>query len=45
MLRRRGLILLTVSLVLGLGAAMAARGWVADQAAQKESDTASVIAA
>jgi pilus assembly protein CpaB len=45
MLRRRGLILLAVSLALGLGAAMAARGWVAEQAAQNESDSASVIAA
>ena len=45
MLRRRGLILLAVSLALGLGAAMAARGWVAEQAAQKESDTAEVLAA
>ena len=45
MLRRRGLILLTVSLALGLGAAMAARGWVADQAARNERETASVVAA
>ena len=45
MLRRRGLILLVVSLVLGLGAAMAARGWVAEQSARNKTETASVIAA
>ena len=45
MLRRRGLILLVVSLVLGLGAAVAARGWVAEQSARNKVESASVIAA
>jgi pilus assembly protein CpaB len=45
MLRKRGLILLTFSLVLGLGAALVARGWVVEQATKEKSDIATVVAA
>lgn len=46
MFRKRGLILLTLSLVMGFGAAMAARGWVAAQTAGDEvADVATVVAA
>ena len=45
MLRKRGLILVTFSLVLGFGAAMVARGWVAEQSANDEPEGATVIAA
>ena len=44
MFRKRGLLLLTLSLVLGLSAAMVARGWVTEQTA-KEKDIATVVAA
>lgn len=45
MFRKRGLLLLTVSLALGLGAAMMARSWVAERSADDAADTATVIAA
>lgn len=45
MIRKRGLILLTFSLVLGLGAAMVARGWVVEQTTKEKSDVATVVAA
>jgi pilus assembly protein CpaB len=45
MFRKRGLILITFSLVLGFGAAVLARGWVVDQNAKEKADTATVIAA
>jgi pilus assembly protein CpaB len=45
MIRKRGLMLITFSLVLGLGAAVLARGWVEDQNAKEKADTATVIAA
>jgi pilus assembly protein CpaB len=45
MFRKRGLILLTLSLVLGLSAAMVARGWVADQASKEKANIATVVAA
>ncbi len=45
MFRKRGLVLLTFSLVLGLGAAMVARGWVADQENKEKEDIATVVAA
>ena len=45
MFRKRGLILVTLSLVMGLGAAMVARGWVADQANKEKADVATVVAA
>jgi len=45
MIRKRGFILLTLSLVLGLGAAMVARGWVAEQATKDQADVSSVVAA
>jgi pilus assembly protein CpaB len=45
MFRKRGLILITFSLVLGLGAAGIARSWVADQNAREKADTATIIAA
>lgn len=45
MLRKRGLILLTFSLLLGLGAAVVARGWVEEQATRENADIATVIAA
>ena len=35
MFKKRGLILLTLSLVLGFGAAMVAQGWVAEQTSQE----------
>lgn len=45
MFRKRGLLLLTLSLVLGLGAAMVARGWVTEQTAKEKADIATVVAA
>jgi len=45
MFRKRGLLLLTLSLVLGLSAAMVARGWVAEQTANGETAIATVVAA
>ena len=45
MFRKRGLVLLTFSLVLGQGAAMVARGWVADQENKEKADVATVVAA
>ena len=45
MLRKRGFIMLVASLVLGLGAAVVARGWIAEQAAKEKADRAIVIAA
>ena len=45
MFRKRGLILITFSLLLGLGAAGLARSWVADQNAKEKADSATVIAA
>jgi pilus assembly protein CpaB len=45
MFRKRGLILITFSLVLGFGAAVLARGWVVDQNAKEKADTATIIAA
>jgi pilus assembly protein CpaB len=45
MFKKRGLILLTLSLVLGFGAAMVARGWVAEQTSQDKADIATVVAA
>lgn len=45
MFRKRGMLLLTLSLVLGLGAAMVARGWVAEQAMQEKDDVTTVVAA
>jgi pilus assembly protein CpaB len=45
MFRKRGLLLLTLSLVLGLSAAMVARGWVTEQAAKEKADIATVVAA
>ena len=46
MFRKRGLLLLTVSLVMGVSAAMVARGWVAGQAARDDKpEAATVIAA
>ena len=45
MFRKRGLLLLTLSLVLGLGAAMVARGWVTDQASKERTDITTVVAA
>jgi len=45
MLRKRGFIMLVASLVLGLGAAVVARGWIAEQAAKDKADRAVVIAA
>lgn len=46
MFRKRGLFLLALSLVMGFGAAMAARGWVAAQAAGDEpTEVATVVAA
>ncbi len=45
MIRKRGLILLTLSLALGLGAAMVARGWVVDQETKDKADVETVVAA
>lgn len=45
MFRKRGLILLTLSIVLGLSAAMVARSWVAEQMTKEEIDVATVVAA
>ena len=45
MFRKRGLILITFSLLLGFGAAGIARSWVADQNARDKAGTATVIAA
>ena len=45
MFKKRGLILLTLSLVLGFGAAMVAQGWVAEQTSQENADIATVVAA
>lgn len=45
MFRKRGLLLVTLSVVLGLGAAMLARGWVAEQATKEKADAATVVAA
>ena len=45
MFRKRGLILLAISLVFGLGAAVVAQGWVQEQSAQTEPDVATVVAA
>jgi pilus assembly protein CpaB len=45
MIRKRGLILLTLSLVLGLGAAVVARGWVVEQSAKDKDSLATVVAA
>lgn len=45
MFRKRGLLLLTLSLVLGLSAAMVARGWVTEQTAKEKADIATVVAA
>jgi pilus assembly protein CpaB len=45
MLRKRGLLLLTFSLVLGLGAAVLARGWIEQQTVQEKPDTATLVAA
>jgi pilus assembly protein CpaB len=45
MFRKRGLMLLTLSLALGLGAAMVARGWVTEQATKEKADITTVVAA
>jgi pilus assembly protein CpaB len=45
MFRKRGLILVTLSLVLGLSAAMVARGWVADQTNKEKANVATIVAA
>lgn len=45
MFRKRGLIMLTMSVVLGLGAAMVAQDWVAQQSEGEEDTSATVIAA
>lgn len=45
MFRTRGLILLTLSLILGLGAALVARQWVTDQATKEQANIATVVAA
>ena len=45
MFRKRGLILLTLSIVLGLSAAMVARSWVAEQMTKEKTDVATVVAA
>jgi len=45
MFRKRGLLLLTLSLVLGLSAAMVARGWMTEQTAKEKADIATVVAA
>lgn len=45
MFRKRGLILITFSLVLGFGAAVLASGWVAEQNEKDKADTATVVAA
>jgi pilus assembly protein CpaB len=45
MFRKRGLLLLTLSLVLGLSAAMVARGWMTEQTAKEKTDIATVVAA
>jgi pilus assembly protein CpaB len=45
MFRKRGLILLTLSLALGLGAAMVARGWVTEQAEKDKVNVTTVVAA
>lgn len=45
MIRKRGLILMALSLVLGFGAAVVARGWVVEQTAQDKPDVATVVAA
>lgn len=45
MFRKRGLILLTLSLVLGFGAAVVAQGWVQEQSAKDEADVATIVAA
>ena len=45
MFRKRGLILITFSLLLGFGAAVLARGWVADQSDKDKTDTVTVVAA
>jgi len=45
MIKKRGMILLTLSLVLGLGAAVVARGWVIEQAAKDKDSVATVVAA
>ena len=45
MIRKRGLILLTLSLVLGLAAAMVARAWVVEQTSKDKANMATVVAA
>jgi pilus assembly protein CpaB len=45
MIRKRGLILISFSLVLGFGAAVLARGWVTDQNDMDKTDTVTVVAA
>lgn len=45
MIKKRGMILLTLSLVLGLGAAVVARGWVIEQATKDRDSVTTVVAA
>ena len=45
MIKRRGLVLISFSLVLGFGAAVLARGWVSDQNEKDNADTVTVVAA
>ena len=45
MIRKRGLVLISFSLVLGFGAAVLARGWVSDQNGKDKADTVTVVAA
>ena len=45
MFRKRGLLLLTLSLVMGVSAAMVARGWVAGQVAGEEKPAAATVVA
>ena len=45
MIRKRGLVLISFSLVLGFGAAVVARGWVTDQSDLDKADTVTVVAA
>ena len=45
MIKKRGLVLISFSLVLGFGAAVLARGWVSDQNEKDKADTVTVVAA
>ena len=45
MIRKRGLVLISFSLVLGFGAAVLARGWVSDQSEKDKANTVTVVAA